>query len=31
MQDVVRSFKEQGLEGLVIGVGLHGGVNRFDI
>jgi hypothetical protein len=31
MQDVVRSFKEQGLEGLVIGVGLHGGVKRFDI
>ncbi|MFP5116100.1 hypothetical protein ACSU64_27720 [Bacillaceae bacterium C204] len=31
MQDVVKSFKEQGLEGLVIGVGLHGGLKRFDI
>ena len=31
MQDVVNRFKEQGLEGLVIGIGLHGRIKKFDI
>ncbi|MFP5109666.1 hypothetical protein ACSU6B_23350 [Neobacillus sp. C211] len=31
MKEVARSFKEKGMEGMVIGIGLHGGLKRFDI